>query len=117
MKEIIKDESLVAYCGLYCGACKRYLEDKCLGCDKNEKATWCKLRSCCKENNYRTCADCKSHEDPMKCRKFNTIFSKIFGLLFNSDRNACIKRIKEIETDKFAEEMTEAKMHSIKKRK
>jgi len=117
MKELIKDESLVAYCGLYCGACKRYLMDKCPGCAKNEKATWCKVRNCCKENNYRTCANCQTHQDPMECKKFNNFFSKIFGLLFGSDRRACISRIKEVGTDLFASEMTEKKSHTIKKRK
>ncbi len=31
MKEIVSDPKLVAYCGLYCGACKRYLQEKCPG--------------------------------------------------------------------------------------
>jgi len=115
MKEITKDESLVAYCGLYCGACKRYLADKCLGCAKNEKATWCKVRSCCQENNYRTCTNCQTHKEQMECKKFNNFFSKLFGLIFHSDRQACIKRIKEIGTDAFAGEMTEKKSHTIKR--
>ena len=42
MKEIVADTNLIGYCGLYCGACKRYLKDKCPGCHKNEKAAWCK---------------------------------------------------------------------------
>lgn len=115
MKEIVKNESLVAYCGLYCGACKRYLADKCLGCAKNEKATWCKVRSCCKENSYRTCANCESYQEPMNCKKFNNLFSKLFGLIFGSDRRACIERIKNAGTDSFAVEMTEKKSHTMKK--
>jgi hypothetical protein len=30
MKEIVADSKLVAYCGLYCGACKSYLKEKFL---------------------------------------------------------------------------------------
>jgi hypothetical protein len=114
-KEIIKDKNLVAYCGLYCGACKRFLADKCPGCQKNEKATWCKLRTCCIEHNFSSCADCKTFSDPTECKKFNNFFSKIFAFLFKSDRKACIQRIKEVGTDKFSEEMTEIKSHTIKK--
>lgn len=115
MKEIIKDESLVAYCGLYCGACKRYLEDKCPGCAKNEKATWCNVRNCCKENNHRTCASCHQYKNQKECKKFNNVLSKIFGLLFGSDRLACVKRIEEVGVDAYASEMTERKSHTMKK--
>lgn len=49
----------VAYCGLYCGACKSQLKGKCPGCYGNEKATWCEIRKCCNEHGYATCADCQ----------------------------------------------------------
>ncbi len=29
MKEIVQNTDLIAYCGLYCGACKSYLMEKC----------------------------------------------------------------------------------------
>jgi hypothetical protein len=38
MKQIIADKNLVAYCGLYCGACNKYLDGKCPGCQKNKKS-------------------------------------------------------------------------------
>lgn len=40
MKEIEADKNLIAACGLYCGACRKYLSAKCYGCHNNEKATW-----------------------------------------------------------------------------
>lgn len=116
MKEIIADKNLVAYCGLYCGACRRYLQEKCPGCEKNEKAAWCKLRTCCRENGFGSCADCRTYTDPMKCKKFNNFFSKIFAILFKSDRRACIARIKEEGIEKFSSEMAEKKTHSIRKK-
>lgn len=115
-KEIIADKNLVAYCGLYCGACKRYLADKCPGCIKNEKATWCGVRKCCKSNNLDSCADCQKFSKLKECKDFNNFFSKIFGLIFGSDRNACIARIKEVSKDEFAREMTNIKSHTIKKK-
>jgi hypothetical protein len=114
-KEIIKDKNLVAFCGLYCGACKRYLAEKCPGCRENEKASWCGIRKCCLENNYSNCSACQKFQDTNDCKDFNNFFSKLFGFIFRSNREACIDRIKEIGEDEFAREMTEKKTHSIKR--
>jgi len=112
MKEIVADKNLVAYCGLYCGACRSYLKEKCPGCRENHKASWCTIRKCCMENNYQTCADCQliKLED---CKKFNNFISKVIGFMFNSDRTACICRIKEKSVEAFAEEMKVSKRQSI----
>lgn len=109
------DRNLVAYCGLYCGACRKYLNKQCSGCRTNAKLTWCKIRQCCLDNNYFTCADCKKFNQPMSCKKFNNIFSKFFALVFKSDRNACITRIKTNGLERYAEEMAAKNNMSIKK--
>jgi len=114
-KEIVADKSLIAFCGLYCGACHSYLKGKCSGCKENLKATWCKTRQCCMESNFQSCADCKS-VDPMQCKKFNTFVSRVFGFMLNSDRMACIDRIKKVGYDDFAAEMTKSKSQTIKRR-
>lgn len=115
LKPIVADKNLIAYCGLYCGACKAYLKGKCPGCRENTKATWCKVRSCGIENNIHSCADCTSIE-LMECKKFNNWISKAIGFMMNSDRPACINRIKETSPDAFAEEMAASKRHSIKRK-
>ncbi len=115
MKEIVSDPALVANCGLYCGGCPRYLKDKCPGCRENQKAKWCKLRTCCIENKYGSCADCTEFEDPMACRKFNNFMSKIFGFIFRSDRAACIRQIRDVGIEAHADRMSEMKTHSIKR--
>ena len=115
MKEVIASADLVAYCGLYCGACKAYLNDRCPGCHDNAKATWCKIRSCCMQQNITSCADCKEFAEPNDCKKFNNLISKIFGLIFRSDRSACIKQIRQRGVQGHAENMTRNKQHSIKK--
>jgi hypothetical protein len=114
MKEIVADKNLVAYCGLYCGACRSYLKDKCPGCRENTKATWCAIRKCCMDNHYLSCADCTSIE-PMKCTKYNPFISKVIGWLFNYDRNACLRRIKDTGYDEFAQEMALNKKQTIKR--
>lgn len=115
MKEIPKDSSLVAYCGLYCGACPAWLKNKCPGCRENLKATWCKLRSCCIGNNYTTCADCKTFSNVNECGLFNNFISRIFAFVFRSNRKACIDQIRESGIDKHAEIMAAAKSHSLRR--
>lgn len=112
-KEIKTDRNLVAYCGLYCAACRKYIAGKCPGCPKNVKASWCKIRTCCMDNNYKTCADCKMNL--LECKKFNNFFSKLFALIFRSDRERCIYRIREIGEDEYAKEMSEKRMMTMKK--
>jgi hypothetical protein len=115
MKEITKNIDLIAYCGLYCGACKSYLKEKCPGCHENSKDSWCKVRSCNMEHGYKSCADCTEFANPMDCKKFNNFFSKIFALLLGSDRNACIAKIKESGYEEFAGFMTEHRLQTIKR--
>ena len=107
---------LVAYCGLYCQECRSFKKGKCPGCAKNEKATWCTIRTCCIENGYTSCAECTIM--PLKeCKKFNNFIGNTIGLLFNSDRTACIARIKEVGAAQFATEMSEAGRMSLPRRK
>ncbi|MCL1833674.1 MAG: DUF3795 domain-containing protein [Leptospirales bacterium] len=115
IKEIKEDKNLIAFCGLYCGACRLYLSGKCPGCKDNVKAAWCKVRTCCKDNSFLSCADCKSIE-LSECKKYNNLFAKLFGLIFNSNRTACINRIKEIGYDSYAKEMTDKRVMTIKRR-
>ena len=116
MKPIVSDAGLVAYCGLYCGACGGYLKGRCPGCHGNTKAAWCKIRACCIERSYRSCAECADFRDPLMCRKYNNLISKVFGFLFRSDRVACIRQIKEIGIEGHAEAMTKLGRQSIRRK-
>jgi hypothetical protein len=109
------NKNLVAYCGLYCGECWAYKKGKCPGCQKNEKASWCKIRKCCQESGICSCADCQAFANTAECKKFNNIFSKFFALVFRSNRQACIDRIKEKGYEAYAEEMVKRGTHSLKK--
>ena len=115
MKQVVADKEMIAYCGLYCGACKKFLSGSCPGCHENRKTSWCKIRSCNLERGYASCADCKEFPDPMKCRKFNNFVSKIFALIFKSDRAACIARIRESGYEGFAQFMASQNLQSIRR--
>jgi hypothetical protein len=114
-KEIVADSSLVAFCGLYCGACGSYLKGRCPGCQKNEKASWCKVRTCCLKQEFASCADCKENKDPMECRNFNNFISKLFALVFRSDRAACIGRIRKLGIKEYAAEMASSRQMTKKR--
>jgi hypothetical protein len=114
--KIKTDISLIAYCGLYCASCRSNLNAKCPGCAKNEKATWCKVRACCMKNSYKCCADCQTYPDPMECKMFNNFISKLFAILFRSDRQACILMIKEKGYEGFATFMSENKLQTIQRK-
>ena len=107
---------LVAHCGLYCGACRSYLTGRCKGCRENSKATWCKVRSCCIEKGITSCAGCVDFPDPMDCRKFNNLISKVFGLVFRSNRAACIAQIKTLGLEGHASAMAEARIQSLRRK-
>lgn len=114
-KNVVTDAKLVSYCGLYCAACGKFQNEKCPGCLENEKASWCKIRTCCQTNNYRSCADCTQFSDVMDCKKFNNIISKVFSLVFRSDRAACLAKIKEVGYVDYAAYMAEKQLVTIKK--
>ena len=115
MKPIIVDENLVAYCGLYCGACGAYRKGKCPGCRENAKASWCKVRSCCAENRQGSCGECGKFSDARECGNVNNFVSKIFSLIFRSDRPAGIRFIREKGRRAFAEEMASRGTQAVKK--
>jgi hypothetical protein len=115
MKPIVADVDLAAYCGLYCGACGAYRRERCPGCHENKKATWCKVRACCIENGYSTCAECRIVADPHDCKKFNNFISKLFGLIFSSDRRACILQIREVGLQGHVDRMADLQSHSIRR--
>lgn len=115
MPDIEANAELVAYCGLYCGACKSHLSGRCGGCHANSKATWCKVRSCCIEKHIKSCAECTEFQDPGACAKYNNFMSRLFGFVFRSDRAACIAQIKRLGLDGHAKAMAELKTQSIKR--
>ena len=115
MPEIQVDAGLVARCGLYCGACRSYLNGKCKDCAENAKATWCTIRTCCGDMQITTCAECKDFPDARDCNKFDNFVSRLFGLVFRSDRGACIDQIKALGLEGHAKAMAELGRQSIRR--
>jgi len=115
MNEIPVETRLIAYCGLYCGACGKFRKGKCPACHDNEKATWCKVRTCCIEHSFTSCADCEEFSDPADCKKLNNFFSKVFAFILKSDRLAAVAMIRRVGAGDFARNMAEKGTMSPKK--
>ncbi len=105
---------LVSKCGLYCANCKMATNGKCGGCEANEKASWCKVRACCIENGYGSCADCTT-TNPHECKKFSNFISSFFEFFFRSDRKASIDFIRENGRESFIHIMIDQKQMAIRK--
>ncbi|HUL57748.1 MAG TPA: DUF3795 domain-containing protein [Anaeromyxobacteraceae bacterium] len=116
MTTIVAEPNLVAACGLYCGACGKHLAGRCPGCRENERAGWCRIRSCCAEHGYATCADCAIFEDPRECAKYDNLVARVIGFVLRSNRAACVDRIREVGRDAFAAEMAAKGAQSLPRR-
>lgn len=92
--------NLVSYCGFYCGACPTLIKGKCEGCKGDNikcavgfKA--CKVRPCCIENNYSSCADCKEYDFTKACKIYNPFLIRVGQFVTRTDRGKGIEMIKE----------------------
>lgn len=115
MTQITADPALVAACGLYCGACKKYLAGRCPGCAGNQKASWCGIRTCCRERGIATCAGCADHPDPRTCRTYDNFIARVIGFVLRSDRAACVDRIRTIGAEAFAAEMAASGRQTLRR--
>jgi len=107
------DTNLIARCGLYCAACKKHLQGRCPGCAENHRASWCKVRSCCDEHGYASCADCVEVSDPTRCRRFENPVARLIGWVLRSDRSACVRLIRESGYQSYALRMARSGRQSL----
>ena len=99
-KQTNKDENLISHCGLYCSACPSFASGKCDGCRGNSAKSAivykkCKVKPCCVENQFFTCADCTIYASTKNCKKYNPLLLKIASWVESSDRSKAIEMIKE----------------------
>ena len=92
---------LVAYCGLFCGACGSFRRGRCVGCLEGGGFASCKVRSCVVDKGYRTCADCDEYLD---CKLLSNFIAKIFALVLRSNRIGNLTGIKRDGIEKWAAE-------------
>ena len=97
-------EFILGYCGLVCSQCGMYLKNKCKGCHSDKPMhRHCKVKACAQKRNFGSCAECRDFPDLKRCKKLNNFVSKIFALIFRSDRIGNLNRIRENGLDAFKE--------------
>jgi hypothetical protein len=98
-------ETIVARCGLVCSNCGAFTRGKCRGCHSDKPMfSCCPVRACAVDKGCATCADCTDFTDLKTCRKLHSFISRIFGLIFRSDRIGGLYRIREIGLEAFKAE-------------
>ncbi len=105
---------LVAACGLYCGACRKYQKGQCPGCKENTKAGWCKVRICQEHSGGNTCAHC-TRPDPAACKDAHNFMSNLMGFIFRTDKNAALAHIKNQGLQSYADTMADKNLMAPKK--
>ena len=62
------NKELIGCCGAYCGTCQVLKQNMCKGCklgyqndERDITKAKCKIKICCINNNYSTCADCSKY--------------------------------------------------------
>lgn len=106
------DINLISYCGLYCGACPKYVKNQCFGCkgDNSQCAIGykaCKVRPCCIENGYSSCAECEKYDSVKECQIYNPILVRFGQFITRTSRRKGIEMIKEKSVESFITYMKE----------
>ncbi len=71
------DKTLIAPCGIYCGACKTYIVGKCKGClDSN--TIKCTIYKCVSIKGLETCGNCQKFPCDVHYRKETAVYSPKF---------------------------------------
>lgn len=117
----VGDEQMIAYCGLYCGACPSFTSGKCDGCRTDSKKSAvvyksCQVRPCCIENGFSTCADCTKYASTKDCKKYNPLLLKIASRIEGTSRSKGIEMIRANGRSNFASYMEERGWVSVKTR-
>ena len=118
-KHIDKDMNLIAHCGLYCSACPSFVSGKCDGCRGNSAKSaivykQCKVKPCCVDNGFFTCADCTICISTNECKKYSPLFLKIASWIESSDRSKSIEMIQTKGITEFLAYMKEKNWVIIK---
>ena len=121
-KQLLADEKLISYCGFYCGACPKYQKGQCSGCkgdapDCAKGYSACKVRPCCLDNGYSSCADCQKYESVRECKDYNPLMIRFGQFVSRTNRRKGIEMIREKGTTEFLNFMIDKEWVTVKMKK
>lgn len=85
----VKPDEHIASCGLFCSNCGAFKKQKCKGCMVSPMFASCSIRKCVIKKGIITCAECPDFKAPhsyKECKKLHNFISKVFAVVFKSDR-------------------------------
>jgi hypothetical protein len=92
----------LAYCGLVCSNCGAMRHGNCQGCHSPKPMhSRCLVKKCAMAKDISCCAECKEFPELRDCRKLNNFVSKIFGVIFRSNRIGNLETIRDVGTTVF----------------
>ena len=105
MRAVVMDTRLIAACGMYCGGCQSYINEKCPGCHARGKTLLCQVRGCCRDRGIHSCGDCSEFGDPSDCGTLDNLFTRITNRVRNTDRIECVRKIQDVGPESYAKFM------------
>jgi len=88
----------IAACGLFCSNCRKFKIGRCQGCQIAPGFARCSIRKCCIEKGITICAECEEYLSPksyLECKKINNLITKVFALIFKSNRPAALALLRD----------------------
>lgn len=87
----------IAPCGLFCSNCRKFRKGRCAGCQVSPGFARCAVRACCVEKGIPTCAGCSDFaaRDFRECRTLHNPVSRVFAVLFGSDRPGALAELRD----------------------
>ena len=110
---------MISYCGFYCAACPKYTNGDCKGCKgDNPKCAvgykTCKVRPCCIENGFDSCAKCDKYGSVKDCKLYNPLMIRFGQFITRTNRRKGIEMIKDKGEQEFLKFMSERKWVTFK---
>lgn len=65
----------------------------------------CKVKKCCIDRQYTTCAECNEFVNLKECGKLYNLISRFFGFVFRTNRIGNLNRVREVGIDQFQREV------------
>ena len=118
-EQVTSNENLISHCGFYCGACPAYLSGKCEGCrgDSPKCAVGmkkCKVKQCCVESRFFSCADCTKFTTTQDCKKYNPLSIRFGEWISSTSRRKAIEMMREVGHVEFMAYMVDKNWVTIK---
>jgi hypothetical protein len=113
------DINLISYCGFFCGACPKLIKNECSGCKGDMPSCAagykkCKVRPCCIENAFSSCAKCIKYDSVKECKIYNPVLIRFGQFITRTSRRKGIEVIKEKGAESFLIFMKKNNLVTIK---